>query len=97
MTGESRRDPEAIPRRALGTRIRRVKGDLLLGVEEKALSLNGPAVLIFELLDGQRSTAEVARRLADAYGIAEHEALVDVQDFLDDLSGRGIVEWRHGN
>ncbi|MFG2531016.1 PqqD family protein [Streptomyces sp. NPDC048516] len=93
MSDTTLRSPEDVPRRALGIRIRLVKGDFMLGVEDEALHLTGPARLIYAALDGRRGVADVARLVADEYGIDEQEALADVRDFLDDLTDRGIIEW----
>ncbi|MFE0174473.1 PqqD family protein [Streptomyces sp. NPDC059002] len=84
---------DAVPRRVLGTRIRRVKGDFLIGDEDKALLLEDIAAFIFVSLDGRRSTAAVARLVADEYGVDEEQALEDVLEFLGDLVEKKIVEW----
>lgn len=88
---------DAAPRRALGTRIRRVPDGYLIGAEDQALQLDGPAALIFASLDGHRRPGDVARLVADEYDIDEDEALQDVHDFLDDLTARGIVEWQEAS
>ncbi|MEV1081983.1 PqqD family protein [Streptomyces sp. NPDC050211] len=93
MTSTIRCRPEAVPRRSLGVRVRRVKGDFLIGVEDKALLLSGPAQLIYSSLDGARTVSEVSQLIAEEYGVGEEEALGDVREFLDDLAGRGLVEW----
>ncbi|WP_247673898.1 PqqD family protein [Micromonospora sp. C51] len=85
--------PEAVPRRTLGIRIRLVKGDLLIGEEDKAHLLSGPAQLIFASLNGECTVSDVSRLIAEEYGIDEQEALEDVREFLGDLTGRGWVEW----
>jgi hypothetical protein len=74
-------------------RIRRVKGDFLIGDEDSALLLSGPAQLIYSSLDGRRSIADIARTIAEEYGVDEEEALADAREFLDDLAGKGVVEW----
>lgn len=84
---------QTAPRRSLGVRIRRVKGDFLIGDEDSALLLSGPAQLIYSSLDGRRSIADIARTIAEEYGVDEEEALADAREFLDDLAGKGVVEW----
>ncbi|MFF2132093.1 PqqD family protein [Streptomyces olivochromogenes] len=85
--------PEAAPWRSLGVRVRRVKGDFLIGEEDRALLLTGPAQLIYSSLDGKRTVAEIAQLIAEEYDIDEDEALGDAREFLDDLAARGVVEW----
>ena len=84
---------QRVPRRTLGIRIRRVRGDFLLGDADRTMLLSGPAQFLFSSLDARRSVADVARLLAAEYGIDEEEALADTTDFLEDLVSRGIVEW----
>jgi hypothetical protein len=88
------RNPDAVPRRALGIRIRRVNGDFLIGAEDKALLLTDVARLVFASLDGRRSIADVASVVAGEYGVDEEEALNDVREFLDDLTDKDVVVWQ---
>ncbi|MEV2263098.1 MULTISPECIES: PqqD family protein [Streptomyces] len=83
----------SVPRRVLGIRIRRLKDDFLIGDEDRALLIGDSAAFIFASLDGRRSALQVARLLAQEYGVDEEHALVDVVEFLGDLRERGIVEW----
>lgn len=87
------RRPEDVPRRALGTRIRLVNGEFMVGVEDHALHLAEPGSLIFSSLDGRRSLADVAALVAAEYDVEYQEALADVSNFLGDLTAEGIVEW----
>lgn len=82
-----------VPRRVLGTRIRLVRGDYWLGGEGEALQLTGPANTIFAALDGQRSVAGVIQLLVAEYDVEPQEVTADVWEFLDDLTGRGMVAW----
>ncbi|MEV8305788.1 PqqD family protein [Streptomyces flavidovirens] len=93
MSDQTPRRSDAVPRRALGTRIRLVRGDYWIGGDGEALQLTGPAGTIFASLDGRRSVADVIQLLATEYDVDPEEAAVDVWDFLDDLTGRGIVAW----
>lgn len=93
MTAPAPCSAQTVPRRSLGVRIRRVKGDFLIGDEDSALLLSGPAQLIYSSLDGRRSIADIARMIAEEYGVDEEEALADAREFLDDLAGKGLVEW----
>ncbi|WP_406731358.1 PqqD family protein [Streptomyces sp. NBC_01794] len=93
MTAPAPRSGQTAPQRTLGVRIRRVKGDVLIGEEDKALLLSGPAELIYSSLDGRRTTADIARIIAAEFGVDEKEALADVGEFLDDLAGNGLIEW----
>ncbi|WP_327749789.1 PqqD family protein [Streptomyces europaeiscabiei] len=94
MSDAALRSPDAVPRRALGIRIRRVNGDFLIGEEDRALLLTDVARLIFASLDGRRSISDVAHLVANEYAVDEDEALQDVREFLDDLTDKGIVAWK---
>ncbi|MCP9213328.1 PqqD family protein [Streptomyces cucumeris] len=84
---------ESVPRRVLGIRIRRMKDDFLVGDEARALLVEDSAAFIFASLDGRRSTLQVARLVAQEYGVDEEQALADVVEFLVGLADQGIVEW----
>lgn len=83
----------SVPRRLLGIRIRRLKDDFLIGDEDRALLIEDSASFIFASLKGRRSTLQVARLLAQEYGVDEEHALADVVELLGNLGDRGIVEW----
>jgi hypothetical protein len=82
-----------VPRRALGVPVRRVAGELVLGVQDQALELSGTARVIYESVDGRRTVAEVAATVAAAYGAEADEVFADVAEFLDELAGQSVVEW----
>ncbi|MFE1367205.1 PqqD family protein [Streptomyces anulatus] len=84
---------ESVPRRVLGIRIRRVKDEFLVGDEDRALLIEDSAAFIFASLDGRTSTLQVARLVAQEYGVDEEQALADVVEFLGGLADQGIVEW----
>lgn len=84
---------DAVPRRALGIRIRKVNGDFVIGHRNQALLLSDVAGFIFTALDGRRTVTDVARLVAREYAVAEGQALTDVREFLDDLADKEIVEW----
>jgi hypothetical protein len=82
-----------VPRRALGVRVRRVSGDLLLGVDEDSLELTDVAKLIYESADGRNRVADITGIVAAAYDAEPAEVSADVSEFLDVLVDRGVVEW----
>ncbi|OLF19622.1 PqqD family protein [Actinophytocola xanthii] len=82
-----------VPRRVLGVRVRRVSGDLVIGIDTDALELTDVARLIYESADGRNRVADIVDIVAAAYDADPAEVSVDVREFLDDLAGRGVVEW----
>ncbi|MFE3382967.1 PqqD family protein [Streptomyces anulatus] len=44
-------------------------------------------------MDGRTCTRQVARLVAQEYGVDEEEAWADVVEFLGGLADQGIVEW----
>lgn len=93
MSGVTAVGPTDVPRRRLGIRIRRIEGNLVVGVEDRALQLSDSAELIFTSLDGRRTVADVAGLLAAEYGIEAEEALPDVVEFVTELHTKDIVSW----
>lgn len=59
---------------------------------DKTLYLNETAALVWRLCDGQRTGAQIAGLLLEAYPEAQAEIQVQVQDALSDFIARGIVE-----
>lgn len=82
-----------VPRRALGVRVRRVSGDLVVGIDADALELTDVAKLIYESADGRNRVADIVAIVVAAYDADPEEVSADVSEFLDDLAGRGLVEW----
>ncbi|MFF0745858.1 PqqD family protein [Streptomyces sp. NPDC004111] len=82
-----------VPRRTLGVPVRRVSGELVLGVQDEALELSGTARVIYESVDGRRTVAEVVDTVAAVFGAAAHEVFDDVAGFLDELAAQAVVEW----
>jgi hypothetical protein len=55
--------------------------------------LNATGVEVWQLLDGQRDAAAVARALGQAHPEADAAAVArDVEQFLDELAAAGLVE-----
>jgi len=53
--------------------------------------LNGVGSRIWELVDGARSTEDIAKVVAAEYDVAFETALVDVQEFLADLKANRML------
>ena len=82
-----------VPRRALGVRVRRVSGDLVIGIDADALELTDVGKLIYESADGRNRVADIVAIVVARYDADPAEVSADVREFLDDLAGRGVVEW----
>lgn len=82
-----------VPRRVLGVRVRRVSGDLVIGIDADALELTDVAKLIYESADGCNRVADIVDIVVAAYDADPAEVSADVSEFLDGLAGRGVVEW----
>jgi hypothetical protein len=52
---------------------------------------NAVALEILELLDGTRTCAEIARQVAERYGVPLPAVLADVAEFVRTLRRRGIA------
>jgi len=71
-----------------------VSGDglILLDVDGGAvLSSNAVGARIWQLIEQQRTTGEIAQQLVDDYAVPVDRALRDVHMFVADLMARGLV------
>jgi len=67
-------------------------GGLVLIIPERRLvELNPSAVEILNLLDGTRSTDQVAAEIADTYDLPLEQAAQDVQELCEDMLKSGIL------
>jgi len=82
-----------VPRRTLGVRVRRVDGNLVVGLESEALELTDAAKLIYESANGRNRVDDIVGIVADTYEAEPTEVSDDVHEFLDELTDRGVVEW----
>jgi len=53
--------------------------------------LNATGSRIWELIDGSRSSDEIAGIIADEYEVSPEQALNDVHGFLEDLKMNGML------
>lgn len=61
---------------------------------EKLIVLNDVGAAVYFLIDGQRSAEEIARFVQETLPGGEASAYErDVNTFLDQLTGHGIVSW----
>lgn len=75
-----------------GVRLRReADGTAMLLVPEGALMLNPTAAAALELLDGQRSIAEIALQMAETFDVTEEQAREDVGTLLARLAERRLI------
>lgn len=60
-------------------------------ITREGFILNGTAAQIWTLADGSRTTAALAREIADKYGISYRAAREDVQEFIGGLEQSGLL------
>ncbi len=61
---------------------------------EKLVVLNEVGAAIYFLIDGEKSSEDIARFVSDALPPTDgSDSAVDVERFLDELVREGIVEW----
>lgn len=85
-----------VPCRAAGVVGRLVDGEAVLvhPGQGKVRVLNAVGARLWDLVDGERTVAEVARAVADEYDVDLGTAQADAVRFLADLAGRGLLEVR---
>lgn len=72
----------------------RHSGEHWLIYPERGLRLNPSAARVAALCQGQLQVPEIVERLAAETGAESRERIAqDVQDFLDALAERGLLEW----
>jgi hypothetical protein len=86
--------PESAPRPSSRCAWQTLEGEaVILDLEgRRVMGLNPVGSLVWNLLDGKRTAAEIAAAVADRFQIANHRAAEDVGAFLSALSARGLIE-----
>jgi hypothetical protein len=56
------------------------------------LILEGVAALIWQQIDGSRSSAQIIRELAPRFDASSDIVATDITAFLEQLSGLGLIE-----
>ena len=75
-----------------GVRLRREQdGSAMLLVPEGALVLNPSAAATLELVDGERSLADIAKLLVARFEVDEEQARQDVRELLERLAQRRLI------
>ncbi len=67
--------------------IRNRVGDL-----DSIFTLNEVGTMIWQLIDGQKSTHQIAEAIHQVYDVGEEEAARDTVDFLESLKSAGLVK-----
>lgn len=68
-------------------------GGVLLRVDTGAYyGLNPPGTVLWKLIDGRRSSAQIASEAAAAFEHAPADIEAVVRAFIDDLAGRDLLE-----
>lgn len=84
----------ARPRFGKGVKLRRdPDGSTMLLVPEGALVLNAPAAAALELVDGQRTLAEIVSGVEARFEVGSERARDDLQALFDRLAQRRFIEY----
>ncbi len=84
----------ARPRFGKGVRLRRDSdGSTMLLVPEGALVLNAPAAAALELVDGQRTFAEIVASVEQQFDVNPKQAYDDLRALFDRLAQRRLIEY----
>jgi pyrroloquinoline quinone biosynthesis protein D len=83
---------DARPRLGKGIKLRRdADGSVMLLVPEGALVLNSPAAAALELVDGERTLAEIVAAVTERFEVSRELAHAELVDLFDRLEQRGFV------
>jgi methyltransferase-like protein len=58
---------------------------------DQYISLNAVGSFIWQQMDGVHSLQDILDILCDEYEVPEEEALVDLETFVDQLQGQGLL------
>jgi hypothetical protein len=82
----------ARPKRALGTRVRSIRGNQYVARGDEIYHLSDVAGDIWRLSDGTRTLAEVASAIAEEYDVALDVLRADVGEFVETFAAAGFLE-----
>lgn len=84
----------SVPKLPRGVRLHfdRVRGAHVLLAPERAFNVDGQAVAVLELVDGQRSIGAIAGDLASRYNADPADIEHDVAVMIGDLIAKRVVE-----
>lgn len=84
----------SIPKLPRGVRLHfdQVRNAHVLLAPERAFNVDGSAVAVLQLVDGQRSIAGIASDLASKYNADQSVIERDVAKMIDDLISKRVVE-----
>lgn len=87
-------EPDALAKRALDARVRRVAGTQMVARGQDVLELNEVAAVVWNLADGSRSLVEISTHVMTEYEVSEEEALADVTEFVTEMVNAGFMSVR---
>ena len=84
----------AVPSFARGYRLRHdaVRGVTVVLAPERLITLNDPSVAVLQLVDGERTVAEIAAALAARFEAPVEIVEADVRALLRDLQREGAIQ-----
>jgi pyrroloquinoline quinone biosynthesis protein D len=84
----------ARPRLARGVRLQedKARAGYVLLAPERVLHLNGTAVEVLRLCDGERTVAELVDVLASRFNVERARVAAEVMELLRDLAAKRMVE-----
>jgi hypothetical protein len=84
-----------IPRRAEAVAWQRIDGELVLlqAAVGRLLGVNDLGALVWELVDGTRTVAEIITIIAREHPADAGRVAGDVEAYLRDLASERLVEW----
>lgn len=76
-------------------RERLLRDHYLLIREDEVFEVNHTGHEIWSMCDGSSTSAEILRRMRDNHPDTEEGQLrAEIEEFLDAMSGLGVIEWR---
>jgi|SRR6516162_4677818 hypothetical protein len=87
---------ERVPERSPSTAWQIVEGELILLrlKDDELMGLNRVARRIWELVDGNRTVAQIANALATEFDVSSDAVLADSCRFINELAAMGSITFR---
>ncbi|WP_371785129.1 PqqD family protein [Streptosporangium subroseum] len=87
--------PHAVPVLSTRVRIRNLHDKTFVGQGEQVFEMSGTARFIWRQIDGGRTVLDISEIVSKEYEISQETALEDVQEFVVELVGLGVLRIRN--
>lgn len=91
INGVAELDPQAVLSVDLRVRLRRSADELWVGLGDNFFVLTGPAIRMWELVDGRRTLTDIASVVSGEYDVSESLVFADVVEAFTPLVANRVL------